>query len=165
MSLWTSIYAWREGWGLIFFPSVCVGKMQARSLMGAAQVPAKAQALSGSWRSSLLKAPTEAVPSVWKALLSSWPTLQPESPSLSSWFIPAPLSHYTQIEASIMLTIKLLLLCLCDDWFNKCPLCQMRHTSSLSHSCVPRSRRLLSIHLCQHSPSLLQALPNVTLPM
>lgn len=72
---------------------------------------------------------------------------------------PGPCKSLLPTQASIMLTIKLLLLCLYDDWFNKCSLCQMRHTSSLSHSCVPHSRRLFSIHLCQHSPSLLQALP------
>lgn len=53
---------------------------------------------------------------------------------------PGTLSHYAPNQTSIMLTIKLLLLCLCDDWFNKCSPCQMRHTSSLSHSCVPHTK-------------------------
>lgn len=71
---------------------------------------------------------------------SSWLVLQPEYPPLTSWLSLAPLSHYAPDQASIMLTIKLLLLCLCDDWFNKCSPCQMRRTSSLGHSCVPHTK-------------------------
>ena len=44
---------------------------------------------------SLLSAPTQSVPSGWKALLSSQLSLHTECPSLASWFSLALLNHYT----------------------------------------------------------------------